>query len=120
MEKSKSPAQDMNAMVMQGVEQGRGAMENYLKFFEQSMSATPLAGTELSKKLTAYTQQNVETAFAVAKKLTQAKDLQDLARIQTEYLQSQLKILTEQIKDLGETATKAAAVALKSPLNPST
>ena len=42
-------------------------MEDYLKFFEQSMSATPLAGTELSKKLTAYTQQNVETAFAVAK-----------------------------------------------------
>jgi len=47
-------------------------MEDYLKFFEQRMSATPLAGTELSKKLTAYTQQNVETAFAVAKKLTQA------------------------------------------------
>src|ERR1044072_4462207 len=101
----KITAQDNKAKGMQGGEQGRGAMENYLKFFEQSMSATPLAGTELSKKLTAYTQQNVETAFAVAKKLTQAKDLQDLARIQTEYLQSQLKILTEQIKDLGETAT---------------
>jgi|tagenome__1003787_1003787.scaffolds.fasta_scaffold20837706_2 hypothetical protein len=50
------------------------------------MSAMSMAGTELSKKLTVYTQQNVETAFAIAKKLAQAKDLQDIARIQTEYL----------------------------------
>ena len=108
MDQSKSPAQDVSAMMMQGVDQARGIMENYLKFFQQSMSATPLAGTELSQKLTLYTRQNVEAAFAIAQKLTQAKDLQDLARIQMEYLQSQLKSLTEQIKDLGETAAKEA------------
>ncbi len=106
MDKGKTPAQDVSAMMAQGVEQAREAMESYLKFFHQSMSAAPFAGTELNKKMTAYTQQNVEAAIGFTQKLTQAKDLQDLVRIQTEYLQSQLKSLTEQAKDLSETAMK--------------
>jgi hypothetical protein len=56
---------------------------------------------------------------AQAQKLTQAKDLQDLVRIQTEFFQTQLKSLTEQAKDLGKTATKAAAGRLKGPFTPS-
>ena len=118
MDKSKTPTQDMSAMMAQGVEQARGAMENYLKFFQNSMSASPWASTELNKKLTGYTQQNVDTTFGFTQELTQAKDLQDLMRIQTEYFHRQLKSLTEQAKDLSETATKAAAGAL-GPSKPS-
>ncbi|MGZ7132396.1 MAG: phasin family protein [Halobacteriota archaeon] len=113
MDESKTSTQDMSAMVAQGVEQARGAMENYLKFFEKSMSASPWAGTELSKKLTEYAEKNVGNAFGFAQKLTQAKDLQDMVRIQTEYFQSQLGALTTQTKDLTETATKAIAGSLK-------
>ena len=51
----------------------------------------------------------------LAQKLTQTKDLQDLVRIQTEFLQTQMKSLTEQAKELSETATKAAAGAFKGP-----
>jgi hypothetical protein len=107
----------MSAMIAQGIEQARGAMENYLKFFQNSMSATPWASTDLNKKLADYARQNFDTAFGFAQKLTQAKSVPDLLRIQTEFFQAQLKSLTEQAKDLGETATKAAG-ALKGPLNP--
>jgi phasin family protein len=113
MDKSKMATQDMNAMMVQGVEQARGAMENYLRFFQNSMSASPWAGTELNKKVTEFAQKNVDAAFGFAHKLTQAKDLQDLMRVQTEFFQTQLKSLTEQAKDLSETATKAAGDALK-------
>jgi hypothetical protein len=100
------------------MEQARGAMENYLNFFQKSMSASPWAGAELNKKVADYAQQNVATAFEFAQKLTQSKDLQDLVRIQTEFLQAQMKSFTEQAKDLSETATKAATGALKSPFAP--
>ena len=113
MEKSNKPSEDMNARVAQTMEQARGAMENYLDFFQKTMSASPWAGTELNKKVADYAQQNVDTAFGFAQKLTQAKDLQDVVRIQTEFLQTQMKLLTEQAKDLSETATKAAAGPLK-------
>jgi hypothetical protein len=55
----------------------------------------------------------ISTPLEFAQKLTQARDLQDVLRIKTEFLQTQMKSLTEQAKDLSETATKAAAGALK-------
>jgi phasin len=113
MAEDKKPSEDLSTVAGETMKQARGAMENYLDFFQKSMSASPWAATELSKKMTDYAQQNVATAFGFAQKLTQAKDLQDLVRIQTEFLQTQMKSLTEQAKDLSETATKAAAGPLK-------
>jgi phasin len=113
MAKDKKPSENLSAMAGQTMEQARGAMENYLNFFQTSMSASPWAGTELNKKVADYAQQNVATAFGFAQKLTQAKDLQDVVHIQTEFLQTQMESLTEQAKDLTETATKAATGAFK-------
>jgi len=113
MAKDEKLSEDMSAVAGQTMEQARGAMENYLDFFQKSMSASPWAGTELNKKMADYAQQNVATAFGFAQKLTQAKDLQDLVRIQTEFLQTQMKSLTEQAKDLSETTTKATTGAFK-------
>ena len=119
MAKDTKLSEDLSATAGQTIEQARGAMENYLNFFQKSMSASPWAGTELNKKVVDYAQQNVATAFGFAQKLTQAKDLQDAVRIQTEFLQTQMKSLTEQAKDLSETATKAVAGTLKGHFTPS-
>jgi phasin family protein len=113
MAKNDKPTEDLSTVAGQTMKQARGAMENYLDFFQNNMSASPWAGVELNKKVADYAQQNIATAFGFAQKLTQAKDLQDLVRIQTEFLQTQMKSLTEQAKDLSETATKAATGALK-------
>src|ERR1035437_7794970 len=113
MAKDENPSEDLSTMAGQTMKQARGAMENYLDFFQKNMSASPWAGAELNKKVADYAQQNIATAFGFAQKLTQAKDLQDLVRIQTEFLQTQMKSLTEQAKDLSETATKAVTGALK-------
>jgi len=119
VEKDKNSSEDLSAVAGQTVQQAREAMENYLNFFQKNILASPWASTELNKIVTGYARQNVDSAFGFAQKLTQAKDLQDLLRIQTEFFQTQLKSLTEQAKDIGETATKAVAGALKGPFNPS-
>jgi phasin len=113
MAEDKKPSEDLSTVAGETMKQARGAMENYLDFFQKNMSASPLAGTELNLKLMDYAQQNVGAAIGFAQNLIQAKDLQDLVRIQTEFLQTQMKSLTEQAKDLSETATKAAAGPLK-------
>ena len=83
------------------------------RFLSKNYVSFTLGGTELNKKVADYAQQNVAITFGFAQKLTQAKDLQDLVRIQTEFLQTQMKSLTEQAKDLSETTTKAATGAFK-------
>ena len=119
MVENKNPASDVNAMLAQSLEQARGAMENYLRFFEKGMVAMPWAKTDLNQKVMKYAEKNVATAFGHAQKLSQAKDLQEVAQLQAEFFQTQLKSLTEQAEDLGETATKAAGNALKGPVSSS-
>jgi hypothetical protein len=45
--------------------------------------------------------------------MSQAKDLQDFARIQTQFIQAQWQSFGEQTKDFVETFTEAATTAVK-------
>jgi len=91
----------------QTIELARRGMENYLDFFQKTMFTSPWAQTDLNKKIQDYAGKNLATTFEFAQKLFKAKDLQDLVQIQTEFMQTQLKALSEQAKDIGEIATKA-------------
>lgn len=113
MAKDTKPSEDLSRTASQTMKQASGAMENYLNFFQKAMPASPWAGAELSKKVADYAQQNITAASAFAQRLTQAKDFQDLVGIQTEFLQTQMKSLTEQAADLGEMVTKSATGSFK-------
>lgn len=112
MEKGKDPDQET---VGEGIEQARTAIENYLLFFQNSMSASPWAGSTWNKKLADYAQQNLKAAFDHAQRLSQAKDFQEVAQVQTEFFQRQLKSLADQAKDLGETIAQSATAGFKGP-----
>jgi phasin family protein len=112
MEEQSSPS-DNNAEAEKSIDQARGAMENYLEFFQKTIFTPAWAQTDLNKKIQNYAGKNVATAFEFAQRLIQAKDLQEVVRIQTEFMQTQVKALSEQAKEIGETATKAAGDAPK-------
>jgi hypothetical protein len=109
---------EMTATVARSIEQARGAMANYFKFIDTTMSASPLAVMDQTKTLRTYAERNVAAAFDLAEELIQAKDFQDVMRIQSEFVAKQMQVLSEQAKDLGTTASKAAADAVKAPLKP--
>jgi len=52
-------------------------------------------------------------SFEFAQKLVRAKDIQEVMALQQEYLQSQMKAMSAQAKDLGSSASKAAMDAAK-------
>lgn len=56
----------------------------------------------------AFAERNVLSAFELAEKIVDTRDIQDLVRMQTEFLQSQMHSLGEQVKDLSETVGRAA------------
>ena len=111
-EKNEAP-RSIDETAEQTLNLARSAMESYLDFFQKNMFASPWAQTDLNKKIQHYAGKNLATTFEYAQKLTKAKDLQELTQIQTEFMQGQMKALSEQAKDLGETATKAATEAFK-------
>jgi hypothetical protein len=83
------------------------------------LSSYPSGGTELGEKLKAYAEKNIATAHEYLDKLSQAKDLQDVVRVQTEFMQVRLNAFGEQAKSLGEAFTKAAMDEVKKPFQES-
>lgn len=110
----KNPFEILSSIITQSFEQTHNAMEKYFDLFKINMTASPLfTPSDLTKKMQGYGEKNIAAASEFAKKLTQVRDFQDFWRIQTEYMQAQLKAFGEQTKDLGETVTKSATGALK-------
>jgi hypothetical protein len=112
-----NPAFEAKQAIDQTVKQAQGAMDNYFDLLQQTMSATPWAKTDFVEKLKSFTEQNVTAAQHHVQKLSQARDFQDIVRIQTEYMQSQLSLFADQAKQLGEAYMKTAAGAFKPPFN---
>ena len=103
---------DMRKVTSQSMEQARTAINGYLHFLQGHIPGNIMGGSELSNKILGYAERNVGSAFEFTQKLVQVRDIQDLTRLQMEFIQAQMQALTEQAKDLSETATKAVMDSL--------
>jgi hypothetical protein len=99
----------------QMTKQTQGAMENYFGWLQKNMSTFPWSNTNLNRVLLSNAAQNVTAIFAFVQNLSQAKNFQEIVRIQTEFMETQMNSFNEQTKILGETYTNAAKDATKTP-----
>ena len=123
MAKDKEPTEPLMGMAKQTAEQITGrtqeATENYFKWLQTTMSAFPWGNTDLNKKLLSYATENVSASFGFVQRLSQARNLEDAVKIQTEFMTAQFNSFNEQAKNIGEIYTKTAA-AMRVPFGPST
>jgi len=117
--KDQEPFESLSQTAEQITEQTKGAMENYFNWLQNAMSALPWSNTNLNRILVSHATQNVTATFAFVQKLSQAKNFQDVVKIQTEFMNAQLNSFNDQAKIIGEIYTKAAA-ATKTPFSMST
>ena len=111
---------EMRAVAERSVEQAKAAFQQLLQAAQEAVStleervtASQLGALDISKKAMSFAERNVLSAFEFAQKVVQTKDIQELVRMQTEFVQSQMQALSEQVKDLGE-VSKAAMDSKKS------
>jgi hypothetical protein len=100
---------------VQITERTKHAMENYFSWLQNAMSASPWSNVDLNKKLLSYATENVTAAVGLVQKLSQAKNLEDVVKIQTEFMSKQLDSFNEQTKAMVEMCKKAAQKATKRP-----
>ena len=104
---------DMRKMTEQSLAQVRTAINGYLRFFQRAVPGNVMGGSELTNKILGYAERNVANAFEFAQRLVQVRDIQGLVSLQTEFVLAQMQAMTEQAKDLSETATKALMESAK-------
>jgi hypothetical protein len=94
----------------------RKAVDKYFDFLQKTVSSYPLGDTELGGKAKDCAEKNITMARDYMHKLSRAKNFLEVVPIHTEFIQSQLGFMGEQIKSLGEVYTKAATEVLNAPL----
>jgi phasin len=106
---------DMRAMAERSVEQARIAFNTFMTAaheaittFENQAEAAQAGAKDLSDKAVSYAERNVANTLAFADRLLHAKDAHEFIRLQTDFIEQQMKELTTQAKELGESATKMA------------
>jgi phasin len=111
---------DMRAMAEASFEQARKTFEKFVASAQaatgtiEERSATAREGAkEITSKAVAYAEKNVQASLDYAQSLLKAKDLTDVMRLHSEYVQGQMRSLAEQASEMGQAVTKAAMDAAK-------
>jgi phasin len=111
---------EMRSMAEASFEQARKTFEKFLTSAQQAAGsieergATVRAGAkDISSKAIAYAEKNVQTSLDYAQSLLKAKDLTEVMRLHSEYVQSQMRSLAEQASEMGQIVSRAAIDAAK-------
>jgi phasin len=111
---------EMRSMAEASFEQARTTFEKFLSNAQATAGSleergeTMRAGArDISAKAIAYAEKNVQSSLDYAEKLLHAKDLPEVMRLHSEYVQSQMRSLAEQASEMGQVVGRAAMEAAK-------
>jgi phasin len=111
---------EMRSMAEASFEQARKAFEKFVSTAQQTAGsmeehgATVRAGAkDFSARAIANAEKNVQASLDYAESLLQAKDVADIMRLHTEYVQAQMRALAEQASEMGQIVSRAAIDAAK-------
>jgi phasin len=111
---------EMRSMAEASFDQARQAFEKILASAQQTAGtieergATVRAGAkDIGAKAIAYAEKNVQSSLDYAQSLLHAKDLTEVMRLHSEYVQAQMRALAEQASEMGQTVSRAAMEAAK-------
>ena len=89
---------EMRAVAERSIEQAKAAFQRLVQASQEAVStleeratASQLGALDISKKAMSFAERNVLSNFEFAQKVVQTKDIQELVRMQTEFVQSQMK-----------------------------
>ena len=111
---------EMRSMAEASFEQARKTFEKFLANAEatagsiEERGATVRAGAkDISAKAISYAERNVQASLDYAQSLLRAKDLAEVMRLHSEYVQSQMRSLAEQASEMSQIVSRAAMEAAK-------
>ena len=111
---------DMRAMAEASFEQARKTFEKFVASaqaatgtIEERNAAAAAGAKDIGSKAIAYAEKNVQASLDYAQSLLKAKDLPEVMRLHSEYVQGQMRALAEQASEMGQAVTRAAMDAAR-------
>jgi phasin len=82
------------------VDQAEKAVSTFMESASKSVAMAPGPMTDAAKQALAITEANLKSSFDHARSLMEAKDIQEVMQLQTDFLRNQFGIATEQFKKM--------------------
>jgi phasin len=110
----------MRSMAEASFDQARAGFEKFLAGAQQTAGSIEQRGAsvragakDISSKAISYAEKNVQASLDYAQALLHAKDLPEIMRLHSEYIQAQMRSLAEQASEMGQIVSRAAMDAAK-------
>ena len=111
---------EVRSMAEASFEQARKTFEKFVTSaqaaagsIEERNATVRASARDVSSKAIAYAEQNVQASLDHTQSLLKAKDLPEVMRLHSEYVQAQMRALAEQASEMGQVVGKAAMDAAK-------
>lgn len=111
---------DMRAMAEASFDQARKAFDKFMESarstagsIEERRDSVRAGAREIGSKAVTYAEKNVQASLDYAQSLLKAKDLPEVMKLHSEYVQSQMRSLAEQASEMGQIVSRAAMDATK-------
>jgi phasin len=109
---------EMQAFAEKSFEQARQAFEAFMStanrtvsVFEGQAETTRKGAKDLGTKAMAFAERSIMSSFDLAQKLVRARDVNEMVKLQADYINGQMKVLSEQANELTESTAKMAKEA---------
>ena len=111
---------DMRSMAEASFEQARKAFEKFVATaqatagsIEERGATVRASAKDIGAKAISYAEKNVQASLDHAQSLLHDKDLPDVMKLHSEYVQAQMRALAEQASEMGQIVSRAAMEAAK-------
>jgi phasin len=100
--------ENVRAALTEALARLRKANTDYFDMLEKGLASSPLPIASQAKEFSSFMQRNVSATFDLSDKLIHAKDMQDALKLQADFFQDQMRVLTDHARSMSESAMKAA------------
>ena len=111
---------EMRKFAEQSVEQARKAFDGFITAAHSAVSdiegranMARAGAKDVGEKAMTFAQQNLAASFQYAQNLVRARDMDEIMKIQSDYVKAQMQALSDQAKELSQAASKLAAETAK-------
>jgi phasin len=111
---------EMRSMAEASFDQARKAFEKFVSTaqatagsIEERGATVRASAKDVGAKAITYAEKNMQASLDYAQSLLHAKDLTEVMRLHSEYVQAQMRSLAEQAGEMGQIVSRAAMEAAK-------
>ncbi len=114
---------DMRKLTETSMDQARQAFDTFITAAQQAVTdlegrtqAARSGAMDVGGRAMNFAERNMSASFEFAQNLVKAKDVEEVIRLQTDYLKAQVQALNEQTKELADAAARLAKDATGKPV----